>query len=138
MTNTPNPTPAPDMAVEARVQELMDLAWRYRSAAWQDVDPHKEYLRSALRAALARPQEVAVVTDAKLLQFVAALPWSVDQVRADGKPFKAGERFAAAFTANLDGLTAEWVVSFNTDYGLHETEDDPLMALQAAMKEAKK
>jgi hypothetical protein len=81
--NTQNPTPAADMAVEAVIDELMKLA---RALSMTEVDAHflapdvgtpgsdaykaadakfviaRDALESALRAALARPQEVAGVT----------------------------------------------------------------------------
>lgn len=58
MTNT---NPAPDMAVEAKISELMSLAaeWkRLPGCTGASVDA-QDALRDALRAALARPQEVA-------------------------------------------------------------------------------
>jgi hypothetical protein len=84
--NTSNTNPAPDVAVEAVVKDLMELIDRHGglrwNAAWdehadrdEDAKGHdkaavavRAQIETALRAALARPQEVAGVTDAEIAE----------------------------------------------------------------------
>lgn len=99
--------------------------------------PLYDHLRSiAARirpAALSSPAPVAAPANEQLLEWLAKnADIEVSMVRADGKPMSKGERFAAGFVGDKDGLTAEWRLTFNTDYGLHESEDDLRAAIQAA------
>jgi hypothetical protein len=142
MTNPQSAAPGVAVEIEA-IRELLDVihAGRFVPLAnseglCQSVLDNAE---SALTTLLAGAAGGDAEQDAKRFRFIRdKLCWNVKQVRADGKPLRGGEKFAANFTGNLSELTAEWDASFNTDYGLHESEDDLTKAIDAAMKEASK
>jgi len=79
-------------------------------------------------AALSNPAPVAAPASDQLLEWLighAAI--EVSQVRADGKRISQDDQ---------GELTGEWRITFDADYGLHESEDDLRAAIKAA-KESK-
>ena len=72
--------------------------------------------------------------EATLAQLLQVAQIDVNEVRADGKPLTRADRFAARMSSNREGLTTEWRITFNTDYGLHESEDDLCAAILSAIK----
>lgn len=89
----------------------------------------------ASKGALAATQPNAAPGDGATLDHLLKVAQiDVNAVRADGKPLTRAERFASGFSGNHEGLTAEWRITFNTDYGMHESEDDLCAAILAAVR----